>query len=227
MMTTPRPITPRIVTAPTSTSPLRNPWSMACCTRMGTTTRPEAPTMANPNVAPMPRRSAGAASTPLPIICTADHLLSGSITERTSSRCSARSSSKASISRLVVGHRDEELVVLPMGDDPPICEVQARHRPARSSTDATPPRRRWRHASVTRRLASTLASVAGSSDDVVSSRSSAAGFPASARARAMRWRWPPLSPTPRSPTIGREAFRRSPRRSLPRQPAAPCGSRCR
>ena len=54
--------------------------------------------------------------------------------------------------------------------------------------------------SVARRLASTRASVVGSSAEVVSSRSNSCGRLTSARASAMRCRCPPDRPTPRSPT---------------------------
>ena len=67
-----------------------------------------------------------------------------------------------------------------------------RRRRARSSTAATRPSPRSCRSARRAGCRARRRSVAGSSADVVSSSSSSAGRRTSARASAMRWRWPPL-----------------------------------
>ena len=69
--------------------------------------------------------------------------------------------------------------------------------------------------SALRNRATTRASVAGSNADVVSSIRSSAGRRTSARAKATRWRCPPLRLTPRSPTSVDNCLGRSSTKSRP------------
>ena len=75
------PITASTATKPRSTPPSPTmPLSIACCSRIGTTTRPVAPTAARPHVTPRPWRSTGASCKPRLIVWAAPKRPTGSST---------------------------------------------------------------------------------------------------------------------------------------------------
>ena len=90
----------------------------------------------------IPRRNAGAASTPLPIICMADQRLIGSVTAAPPRRLLGAIVLERFHQPPVLGHVDQQLVVAAVGDDAVHRTGTRRRRPRRSSTAGMPRRPR-------------------------------------------------------------------------------------